>query len=707
MSHTLFDPDNRDYLGAANRRLRHYKHLYRADAVWEDAWGEIRFDRPQGDWERDVRLWDAGTYSEAVRTIRREADLHHESDNQKQPPQPPLGNVESQLKSFAGLFLENSKKHVCELCEQCPMDQVLRSLGKRYKLCDSLPELRESAKSCEAYELVLASIEQSNYPELSEIYVSAKRLFLSEKKAPREIQASMGLWRAILGTGLVHFLCNSYLGIIKPRVCRVFVDLQYLNEGRVARNEIPILPKAGGEFDILLYREWLRRCNRCHKHIDSYIAMLPTRVIDVGDNDNSECVRLRITNGKARGRYISLSHRWQKDTPTTTTTNLNDRRKAIKLNDLPKTFQDVIRITRRLGVRYLWIDSLCIIQDSSLDWSVESRKMGRLYASAYCTIAAQCVSKTGGSFEQDVENGELSHRGWILQERALSRRTIHLAGEQTYWECGSVIWSKTADEGAKPRSSLASCEFPKLDLPAAHQDSGAMFQHVFSSYSRLSFTQDTDRPVAIAGIEYRMEAFYETISVYGIVKSFFGESVLWQRSGDEWMKPLINFKAQKLASWLIKGKRVPSWSWMAYVGEIRYGNICTDGLSWKTDFEFDHMDNPGRCLITAPLMQISSRCRIQLTEWGVRDENEDMIGWTRFDCWDEYNIACRTCISIAEGTTGWREFACISQEVELLSGGFDYVLLLRPVEADMYRRIGVAIILSRYLSPSTDSARVF
>jgi Heterokaryon incompatibility protein (HET) len=234
----------------------------------------------------------------------------------------------------------------------------------------------------------------------------------------------------------------------------------------------------------LLLREWLKICDESHH--DHALAKedkpLPTRVLDVGDDINPD-VRLylprKAEEGKEgeRGRYIALSHRWgngDKKPLCTTKTNLEALRKGIELDQLPKTFQDAVKVTRQLGVRYLWIDSLCIIQDDDDDWICESRKMEAVFASAYCTIAATSakestegfliprsveppirlqdpddsqlyayVSRIDENFDCDLEEAELNQRAWVFQERALSCRTIHFTAGQTYWECGSVICCET------------------------------------------------------------------------------------------------------------------------------------------------------------------------------------------------------------------------------------------------------------------------
>lgn len=124
------------------------------------------------------------------------------------------------------------------------------------------------------------------------------------------------------------------------------------------------------------------------------------------------------------------------------------------LDDLPKTFQDAVKVTRGLGIQYLWIDFLCIIQGKGDDWKDESEKMEQVFASAYCTVAATSasdfnagflaeqvghsgiyvqdhsnrkvyVSKIIANFDDDVEKANLNQRAWVMQERLLSPRTIH------------------------------------------------------------------------------------------------------------------------------------------------------------------------------------------------------------------------------------------------------------------------------------------
>ena len=274
-------------------------------------------------------------------------------------------------------------------------------------------------------------------------------------------------------------------------------------------------------------REWLRVCD-IHKDHRSYgcrsdsASILPTRVLDLKRRTLGGSLRLYCSKNEEEGEYIALSHCWGKFKPEerakfcTFKQNLQQRRRGIKIDELPKTFRDAIRVTRELGKRYLWIDSLCIVQDDAEDWEREAKTMETVYSMAYCTIAAtssenslegflrprrqrefvkisppalpptendhfrrhrrtmnrhRWVTTDGmgnvvdeqmeyesepeeppstlyicehiDDFTRDVEQSILNSRGWVLQERALSRRILHFSDTQTYWECGVGVHCET------------------------------------------------------------------------------------------------------------------------------------------------------------------------------------------------------------------------------------------------------------------------
>ena len=216
---------------------------------------------------------------------------------------------------------------------------------------------------------------------------------------------------------------------------------------------------------------WLDDCNQLHKDCQNSISTsrtLPTRVLDVGATNDSCQVRLLKTHGLS-GQYIALSHCWGVNRHIVTNLdNLELHERRIPYESLPQTFQDAVIIARSVGIRYVWIDSLCIVQDDIQDWKNEAAKMADVYRNAYCTIAATgsrgdqegifvdradqdiCTLRYNANnmdllityIEEDIfalqqllQHSPLSQRAWCLQERLLSPRIIHFTQSRAIWEC--------------------------------------------------------------------------------------------------------------------------------------------------------------------------------------------------------------------------------------------------------------------------------
>ncbi|OHW99994.1 HET domain-containing protein, partial [Colletotrichum incanum] len=370
--------------------------------------------------------------------------------------------------------------------------------------------------------------------------------------------------------------------------------------------------------DILL--EWIKTCDDTHPSSADEL-FLPTRLLAIG-NEHVSRVRLICSHHEGvlkTDRYVALSHRWgppdQEQPPevkfvSTTKENIDKiMNEGVDDVDLPKTFRDAIAITRKLKVKYLWIDSLCIIQktgkdddaEAKTDWEQEAKLMEKVFSSAYFTIAASCadhkfhgflqprtprrfvtmrsddraqfhVCEVIDNFDLDVEQGKLNKRAWVLQERALSRRTIHFAQNQTYWECGEGIRCETFTKTENRKASfLGDSDFP-YSVKAYKQ--GRQLQHyqgLYERYSTLGLSYETDRPMAIAGLEKRLMNALESAGGFGIFQSNFHRDLLWQRRNSESTLRRIDFGAAHHF-------RIPSWSWMAYSGEIRYMNVPFDGI---------------------------------------------------------------------------------------------------------------------------------
>jgi hypothetical protein len=153
-------------------------------------------------------------------------------------------------------------------------------------------------------------------------------------------------------------------------------------------------------------------------------------------------------------------------------------KQSIPQDQLPQTFKDAVECTRELHIRYLWIDSICILQGPDGDFAQEAKRMEGVFSGAYCVLAASraksqwegflgerpqskivtfqrgsekpfYVSRSIDNFSQDVLEGSLNRRGWVLQERALARRTIYFTEKQTYFECGNGVSCETMTKMSK------------------------------------------------------------------------------------------------------------------------------------------------------------------------------------------------------------------------------------------------------------------
>ena len=135
--------------------------------------------------------------------------------------------------------------------------------------------------------------------------------------------------------------------------------------------------------------QWLQACITRHRRCGrSLEPLLPDRILDVGLSFSSKVIVLQETIDQ-RDRYICLSYCWgPSEFISTTRDNISSHKEGIQLQSLPQTFQDAIFVTKALNVRYIWIDSLCIIQNDDRDWTTQAQKMAVIYSNSYLTISA-------------------------------------------------------------------------------------------------------------------------------------------------------------------------------------------------------------------------------------------------------------------------------------------------------------------------------
>ncbi|KAH8201080.1 hypothetical protein TruAng_004776 [Truncatella angustata] len=372
---------------------------------------------------------------------------------------------------------------------------------------------------------------------------------------------------------------------------------------------IPRLLEPASPEHFTLLQQWLQMCDSthsmCRRGYQEGPSNMPTRLLDVGHP-----LRLIDSASITADRYTALSHCWGITSQRfcTLQNNINQLKESIDFEKIPQTFQDAIIVTRGLGIKYIWIDSICIIQDDSEDWYREAAKMELVFSGAYCTLGAssskssvegflardpprRCLQLSVSNtctlfvcpaiddFHRDVELGPLNRRGWVLQERALSRRSIHYTSTQVYWECGAGVHCETLTRLRNAKAGfLGDANFPKFALEYYRDGRQLLMQDLFERYSELAFTQPTDRSVALLGLQKRMAQAFRTQGAYGIFSAYFARGLLWGRAGDphQRMEPIV---------WA-PGHHVPSWSWLSKLGAIKYMKLDFKKIEWATgDFK--------------------------------------------------------------------------------------------------------------------------
>ncbi|KAJ9606340.1 hypothetical protein H2200_009301 [Cladophialophora chaetospira] len=357
-------------------------------------------------------------------------------------------------------------------------------------------------------------------------------------------------------------------------------------------------------------KSWISECSSHHKLCTSSqeVNYMPSRFLDVGDNKvGQQILCLRSEVDKA-ARYAALSHSWGKTearikpVPKTQKANIKERMRSINWSELTQTFRDAVTITRRLNLRYLWIDALCIIQDDGDDWAVEASRMKSVYENAYIVIAATrsrtgddgCFSERSCSRKVSVEDGtnavstvyvkeKISHRdfaespatfetmplfdrAWVFQERLLATRVVHYTKHEIMWECKEALRCECQGiESGKDWSHGTNTGNFKLDHGKVLLKDNSVLQRykqwsrVLSEYSVRSLHFDGDRLPALSGIAGQMHLPGMGQYLAGIWSNSLPQSLTWQTGVGIVEK---GWKKRRPDAY-----RAPSWSWASVEAE--------------------------------------------------------------------------------------------------------------------------------------------
>ena len=372
-------------------------------------------------------------------------------------------------------------------------------------------------------------------------------------------------------------------------------------------------------------RAWMKICDEQHGSACKPLGTgrLPTRLVDVSD---AEKLRLHETVIGEHGHYTTLSYCWGCPQEfCTTSSTLPDRLLGFSHDDLPQTLQDAVRVTKELGIQYLWVDSLCIIQDNEEDKTHQISNMVEVYKNAYLTICAASADEVSKGFldshadpdtglwkplipmafpipnenaltfqdsfqmpkqamgslfllDEDVKfvrsfsDDSVWKRGWCLQERILSPRFLSY-GRWATWRCNREVWS---DGGFYPEETKITMEERRLinNLLALPDKSADLFTinqvqnswyGLVNNYTKRKQGLSEDKLPAIGGIAAEMSRITGVNYMAGLWENNLLHDLMWYTDTRDWLT--------RPSQW-----RAPSWSWASVECPVSYGDITSDAI---------------------------------------------------------------------------------------------------------------------------------
>jgi hypothetical protein len=350
--------------------------------------------------------------------------------------------------------------------------------------------------------------------------------------------------------------------------------------------------------------EWLNTCLDSHPGCSKNTeAPLPTRLLEVqrGQDGELHSIRLTSTTREQRGIYAALSHCWGGTIEKRATRrNMSTYQDGILLPDLPQNFRDAVIFTSAVGLRHLWIDALCIIQDDITDWEVESGKMVAIYQNAYFVIGANISPNSHGGFlgrrhddflrqgkpvavvegedtivygrrlpwnnnihhDKDLDpgnnlcsRGPLSKRAWTLQESLLASRIINFRYPEITWTCCTIMscqcgWIDTSG-ALKPRQLFSLNSLLPRDTWSVKRFKE--WYRVVHEVARRDITKSSDILPCLSGLAQKFHSAGAGKYLAGLWLEDLSTGLLWQ----------LDRQFRDPGGTRITPYRGPSWSWVS------------------------------------------------------------------------------------------------------------------------------------------------
>ncbi|KAF2105749.1 heterokaryon incompatibility protein-domain-containing protein [Lophiotrema nucula] len=351
----------------------------------------------------------------------------------------------------------------------------------------------------------------------------------------------------------------------------------------------PINLTRGTSKSYQLAKSWLSECLNSHHHhheLPSEMPM-PSRLLNISrTNDTYE---VRVMKPTASVPFVALSYCWGGDQPhKSIKANLKLGERIMACGDLPTTIQDAVSVTFNVGYNYLWVDSLCIVQDDDDDKSREIARMPEIYSNSAFTIAAtgstaategflnltrtdskevtlkltlQCPDGQNGvviahwdRHMLDPDDAEaLDTRAWAFQERLLSIKILEFKSHQMKFVCPSSGGKRWQDGWRDPWESHTGTNDLISSLARGQGEPRRVWWDVIERYTRRNLTIPSDRILAISGIANRIGTYLNDRYLAGHWQSTLPDDLLWYTP------------PESPPSFI---RRTPSWSWTSVDGTI-------------------------------------------------------------------------------------------------------------------------------------------
>jgi len=401
-------------------------------------------------------------------------------------------------------------------------------------------------------------------------------------------------------------------------------------------------------------------------HTDQPTAYLPTRLIEIDQPEtNKVCLRLSSELDSTTSQYATLSHCWGHSQSLKLTSRSFQRfRSGVEVSELAKTFQDAIFTAQALDIKLLWIDSICIFQDSKKDWQQEAGLMTQVYRNSFLNIAASIAADSDAGFLGErastvephvvqttwtdhpndsyyvyyedywLENFRrmpLHRRAWVFQEIILAPRVLYFCGTQMFWECDNLLACETWPNGLPKYMRMHSLKGPSR--PAAMEifrskstrgtgPSGiatdentaldkasirTLWIELVIEYSSCNLTFPSDKLIALSGLAKHMERVFNIEYCAGLWGHDMVQGLAWHRYNEtDVMIQGLAWDRNEVGG--LNPKFPPKTDPIPYRAPS-WSWACWDGrISWRR-----HSEDEGRCWV-------------DVINWEVHSATEDRTG---------------------------------------------------------------------------------